>query len=202
MNISINIPRQRVFWAAGLGHLTNDTFISMGPVVLAFLSVSILPLSNTHIGLMLSSTQLMGAVSQPGFGLLADRIGGRWLGAGGVFWTIGFFMLALVMVQTGYFWLLFIPFVLRGIGSGAFHPAGAMLASGNNDSRAASNMAYFFLMGQLGGALGPILAGQLLDKANPSTIGLLTGIRQFFHDLAVFFILFRLGFNQVDAGFK
>jgi predicted MFS family arabinose efflux permease len=30
-------------------------------------------------------------------------------------------------------------------------------------------------MGQLGGALGPILAGQLLDKANPSTIGLLTG---------------------------
>jgi MFS transporter, FSR family, fosmidomycin resistance protein len=170
MSASLNIPRQRVFWAAGLGHLTNDTFMSMGAVVLAFLSVSILPLSNTQIGLMLSSTQLMGAVSQPGFGLLADRIGGRWLGAGGVIWTIGFFMLSLVMVQTGYFWLLFIPYVFRGVGSGAFHPAGTMLASGNNPSRSASNMAYFFLMGQLGGALGPVLAGQLLDKANPNTM--------------------------------
>ena len=142
--------------------------MSIGPVLLAFLSVSILPLTNTQIGLMISATQLMGAISQPGFGLLADRNGGRWLGAGGVAWTVGFFMVALVGAQTGHFWLVFFPFVFRAVGSGAFHPAGSMHAANTDQNRSASSMAYFFLMGQLGLAMGPFLAGQLLDTANPN----------------------------------
>jgi len=165
----LNFPRNPRFWSVGLGHMINDTFISMGPVVLAFLSVSILPMTNTQIGLAVSATQLVGAVTQPGFGLLADRTGGRWLGAGGVAWTVGFFLLALVTAQTGYFWLMFIPFILRAAGSGAFHPVGALHAAESDSTRVASNMAYFFLMGQMGLALGPLLAGILLDMANPST---------------------------------
>lgn len=169
MNIPFNFPRKRVFWAVALGHLTNDTFMSIGPVLLAFLSISIMPLTNTQIGLMLSATQLMGAISQPPFGLLADRNGGRWLGAGGVAWTVGFFMVALVGAQTGYYWLVFFPFVFRAVGSGAFHPAGSMHAANSDQDRPASSMAYFFLMGQLGLAMGPFLAGQLLDMANPNS---------------------------------
>lgn len=156
-----------MFWAVGLGHMTNDTFMSMGPVLLAFLSVTMVPMSNTEIGLTVSATQLLGAVSQPGFGLLADRTGGRWLGAGGVAWTVGFFMLAMVGASTGYFWLMFMPYVLRALGSGAFHPVGAMHAAESDRTRVASSMAYFFLMGQLGLALGPTIAGILLDRANP-----------------------------------
>lgn len=170
----MNFPRQRLFWAVGLGHMTNDIFISMGPVILAFLSVTILPMTNTQIGLTISATQLIGAVSQPMFGLMADRSGGRLIGAGGVAWTVGFLLLALVGAQTGYFWLMFIPLVLRAIGSGAFHPVGAMHASDSDKDKSASNTAYFFLMGQLGLALGPILAGILLDAANPSLSTLFT----------------------------
>lgn len=170
------IPRKRVFWAVGLGHMLNDIFISMGPVILAFLSVSILPMTNTQIGLTVSATQLMGAVSQPGFGLLADRTGGRWLGAGGVAWTVGFMLLCLVGAQTGYFWLLFIPFVLASVGSGAFHPVGAMHAATSDRDHAASYTAYFFMMGQLGLGIGPALAGLLLEATNPNLQPLFTGV--------------------------
>ncbi|MFW5692126.1 MAG: MFS transporter [Chloroflexota bacterium] len=165
------MPRSRMFWAVSLGHMTNDLFMSMGPVVLAFLSVTILPMSNTQIGLTVSATQMMGAISQPGFGLMADRNGGRWLGAGGVVWTAGFFMLALVMSQTGYFWLMFVPFVLMALGSGAFHPAGAMHAANSERGQEATSLSYFFLMGQFGLALGPVVAGLLLDAANPASDG-------------------------------
>src|SRR3989304_2128091 len=72
----MHIPRQRLFWAVGLGHFTNDTFVSMGPVLLAFLSVSALPMTNTQIGFAVSTGQMIGALSQPFFGLLADRSGG------------------------------------------------------------------------------------------------------------------------------
>jgi len=162
----MNIPKQRVFWAVGLGHFVNDVFMSMGPVLLAFLSVSVLPMTNTQIGLTVSAAQLLGAVSQPWFGLMADRTGGRWIGAGGVAWTVGCLMLAVVGAQTGYFWLMFIPFVSRGLGSGAFHPAGAMHAADSDSTRSASNLAYFFLLGQTGLATGPVLAGIVLDRVN------------------------------------
>jgi MFS transporter, FSR family, fosmidomycin resistance protein len=172
----VNIPRGRVFWAVGLGHMVNDAFMSMGPVLLAFISVSMLPMTNTQIGLTVSASQFVGAICQPGFGLMADRNGGRWLGAGGVMWTVGFLMLALVGAQTGYFWLMFIPFVAMALGSGAFHPAGSMHAADADRSRTASNLAYFFLLGQIGLGAGPALAGMLLDIANTTTQPLFTGV--------------------------
>ncbi len=159
------VPRKRLFWAVALGHMTNDTFISMGPVVLAFISVNILPLSTVDIGLILGITALLGAVSQPLFGLIADRTGGRWLGAGGVAWTVGLMLLALFAAENGIYWLMVVAFVLPAIGSGAFHPVGAMYAGDSDKRYSASNMAYFFLMGQLGLAAGPAMAGLLLNRA-------------------------------------
>ena len=43
-------------------------------------------------------------------------------------------------------------------------------ASESDETRAATNTAYFFLMGQLGLALGPALVGYLLDMANPGVL--------------------------------
>lgn len=161
------LPRQRVFWAVGFGHLTNDIFMAMGAVVLAFLSASVLPMSNTQIGFAVSATQLMGAVSQPFFGGMADRTGGRWLGAGGLLWVVAMFLLAMLLaITTRNYWLMLIPFVLRGLGSGAVHPVGSLHAAEADKMRVATNMSYFFLLGQTGLALGPALAGVLLDWVN------------------------------------
>jgi FSR family fosmidomycin resistance protein-like MFS transporter len=146
--------------------MTNDTFISMAPVLLAFISVNILPLSTVQIGLIMGVLALLGAVTQPFFGWLADRNGGRWLGAGGVAWTVGLVIVALIAAESGIYALMVIAFVVPALGSGAFHPVGSKYAAESDRSHAASNMAYFFLMGQLGLALGPMLAGQLLDRAS------------------------------------
>lgn len=159
-------PRKRLFWAVSIGHLTNDTFMSMQSVVLAFISVNLLPLSTVQIGTILGVTALLGALSQPFFGLLTDRGGGRLLGAGGVAWTVGFMLLALVAAETGIYWLMVAAFILPAIGSGAFHPVGTMFAADSDRSYAASNLSYFFLMGQFGLALGPAIAGLLLNSAS------------------------------------
>ncbi len=172
------IPRKRLFWAVSLGHFTNDTFMSMGPVLLAYLSVTLLPMTNTQIGFAVSIAQLMGAISQPLFGWLADKTGGRWLGSIGVGWTVSMLALALLGAQTGVYLLMFIPYALRALGSGAFHPVGALHAAESDDARIASNMAFFFLMGQFGLAFGPAIAGILLDMATGSAVS--TALAPFF----------------------
>lgn len=173
----MNIPRQRSFWAIAVGHTTVDIFTSMGPVLLAFLSAQVLPVSNTQIGAAVSAQQLAGSLSQPLFGWLADRGGARWqrwLGAGGVLWTVIFLVIAVALAMTGQYWLMVVPYALAALGSGAFHPVGTMLAAEADSDHAASNLSYFFLLGQAGLALGPALAGILLDRANPPGTGAVT----------------------------
>ncbi len=159
------LPRNRLFWAVSLGHITNDTFMSMRSVLLTFMSVHVLPMTNLQIGQAISLGEFMGAISQPFFGWLADKSGGRWIGVGGVVWVIGLQLLALLLASvTGNYLLMMIPFALAALGSGAFHPVGVMHASQGDARRSASSMAYFFLFGQLGLAIGPALAGILLDQ--------------------------------------
>ena len=164
---TLRIPRQPLFWAVGAGHLVNDIFMSMGVVVLTFLSATIVPMSNAQIGFAVSATQLVGAVSQPFLGLRADRTGGRWLGAGGLLWVVSMMLLTLLLATTTRsYGLMVVPYILMGLGSGAVHPVGSLHAAEADKQQVATNVAYFFLMGQIGLALGPTLAGLLLDAAN------------------------------------
>jgi len=163
------IPKERSFWSVGFGHLANDIFMSMGSVILVFMSVAIVPMTNTQIGFAISAQQLAGALTQPAFGLLADKNGGRLLGAGGLLMTMGMFVSWLAVgLLTHNYYLMIIPFIMQGFGSGAVHPVGMLHSAVSNQTRAASNMSYFFLLGQLGLATGPILAGLLLDASNPN----------------------------------
>ena len=161
----MHIPRSRLFWAVSLGHMTNDMFISMTAVLLTFISANVMPVSAVQIGLILSVATLLGAITQPLFGWLADRGSGRLLGAGGVAWTVILMMVAVAAAEASIFWLMALAFVLPALGSGAFHPVGAMYAGRSDEARAASNLAYFFLLGQLGLGLGPALAGLVLNGA-------------------------------------
>ncbi|MEM6283908.1 MAG: MFS transporter [Chloroflexota bacterium] len=156
------IPRKRLFWSVSLGHMTNDIFMAMGPVLLAFIGTVYFPISAAQLGVAISARQMLGAVSQPFFGWLSDRGYGRYLGAGGVAWTASFVALAMFMAIVGNFWLMVVPFALSALGSAAFHPVGTAKASQEGDEMASTDTAYFFLMGQTGLALGPAIAGILL----------------------------------------
>ena len=162
----------RLLWSVCIGHLTNDVFASMTPVLLTFLAAGILPMSNAQIGLTIGIAQLLNALPQPFFGLRADRSGGRRLGTLGLLLHVGLFTVAVVLAaETRQYWLMFFPLVIAPIGSAALHPVGALHAAEAMPRRSAFNMALFFLMGQTGLALGPAIAGILLDRANPNLIG-------------------------------
>lgn len=161
--MGIPLPRSRLFWSVSLGHFTVDLFSSTVAVTLAFLSGHLITMTNTQIGFAMSGYQLMTAISQPLCGWLADRSGGRWLGAGGVAWTASLILLALVVAATTRnYTLMVIPLILAALGSGAFHPVGTMHAA-HSEGGQVTNLSLFFFMGQFGGALGPAIAGFLLD---------------------------------------
>ena len=162
----------RLLWSVCIGHLTNDVFASMTPVLLTFLAAGIMPMNNIQIGLAVSFAQLMGALTQPFFGIRADRNGGRWLGSLGLLFHVSMFTLAVILAAlTRHYWLMFVPMVIATIGSGALHPVGALHAAEAVPRRSAFHMALFFLMGQMGLALGPAVAGILLELANPDLLG-------------------------------
>lgn len=156
--------QKRMFWSVGVGHFAVDLMNATGSVLMAFIASHLIPMSNTQIGVAISAYQLAGSLSQPLFGYLGDKTGGRLLGAGGVAWTIIFYMLSMVGASMGSYILMVVPFVIAALGSGAFHPIGAMYAAESDKAHAGRNTSIFFLAGQVGAGIGPVLIGFLLDR--------------------------------------
>ena len=156
---------RRIFAAVTVGHLGIDIFNSMGPVLLAFLSVP-LNLSAAQIGLAVGLFQVLAGTTQPAFGWLVDRVGSRFLGPFSVAFNLACMALAVyAAAATGRFLLFLVPFALAAVASGAFHPLGVMHSSTVNLARSATFTAIFFFCGQLGLTTGPVLAGLALDRA-------------------------------------
>ncbi|MEI6777729.1 MAG: MFS transporter [Chloroflexales bacterium] len=152
--------RNRQLMAVVSGHFMIDLLNSTGAVLLAVLAGP-LGLSNIQIGTALTAYILIGALSQPLFGLLADRLHGKaMLLAGiGLLWMSMFS--ALVALAPN--WAMLQPvFLLAPLGSGLFHPVGTAAAAASDPDRASSATAIFFFGGQAGLALGPFLAGYLV----------------------------------------
>lgn len=158
----MQLLRQPRFLAAALSHFSVDAFNSQLGLLLAIFSLS-LGLTNRAVGLIAFSYALVGAVSQPFFGWLTDKFGGRWPVAGGVLWMAFFY--TLVALTKGYWPIVFL--VMAALGSGAFHPAGTAIASQSGQrylaGQVATASALFFVFGQGGYTLGPALGGVVLE---------------------------------------
>src|SRR3989337_2411031 len=79
----LQLLRQPVFLAVALSHFAVDVFNGQTGILLAVLSLP-LGLTNATIGLIATIYAVVGSLSQPLFGWLTDRHGGRWAAAGGV----------------------------------------------------------------------------------------------------------------------
>jgi FSR family fosmidomycin resistance protein-like MFS transporter len=162
----MSLLKDRAFRATALSHLSIDLLNSQNPLLLAVLSVP-LGLSNSLIGLVSTFYSLSGSLSQPIFGMLADRIGNRLVATGGLAWMMIFFSLAF-SVQ-GPAALVFL--VLAAFGSGAYHPAATAEATQRGRVHLArmetTATSFFFFFGQGGLFLGPALGGPLLDRWGP-----------------------------------
>lgn len=147
-------------WSLTLGHFCTDMLAGAMPIVVGLYLKDTLNLNLAQIGLLLGAYKLTSSLTQPFFGYLSDRYGGRWFAVGGVLW------LAVLQGLVGFmptFGSATFVAALAGLGSAAFHPQGASGANIAAGSQKTVGVAMFMLGGNTGYALGPILAAGVMS---------------------------------------
>lgn len=146
--------RNKALMAVTLGHFSVDMYSGMLPLILVALTGP-LGLSYAQVGLVSTAFTLTSSLTQPFFGWLADRWGGRGLAAGGI---IVIAVATGLMRSANSYAMLIALAPLAGLGSAAFHPQGAANAALASGRQKATGVSIFMLGGNSGFAFGPIVA--------------------------------------------
>jgi FSR family fosmidomycin resistance protein-like MFS transporter len=143
------------------GHGAVDLSQGAVPALLPFL-IAARGMSLGSATALLSAATIGSSIVQPLFGLWADRLatplllpGGLALagiGLGAVGWCDSYILLTLALF-------------VSGLGVAAFHPEAARLAGAASGDERATGMSYFSVGGNLGFALGPLLAAPIVGLA-------------------------------------
>lgn len=142
-----------------LGHFTVDSYVGLLPVLYPLL-IDRFQLNLETVGLVTLAYSGTASVSQPLFGILADRHGTRFTGLA-LAWTAATFA-AVGFVPT--FPGLVAVAALSGLGSGAFHPFGALTVRGLLPDRGANTaMSIYVTGGTVGVAAGPLIGAVLVS---------------------------------------
>jgi MFS transporter, FSR family, fosmidomycin resistance protein len=144
--------------ALASGHLATDFANGSLPALLPFLADEF-DLSYVLVGLAMLAWAFSSSILQPLFGLWSDRRGAIWLLPSGL--ALGGLGIGLAAVAPGY-WVCLALIALSGIGTAAYHPEASKFAAFVSGRRRASGMAFFSLGGNIGYALGPIVATALV----------------------------------------
>jgi FSR family fosmidomycin resistance protein-like MFS transporter len=140
------------------GHLINDMYGNLATSLAPYFVLRG-RLSEPVAGALVLVYLAGSSVLQPLFGLISDRTGRRWFAVLGPAW-IGIAMSLLVTAPTN--WLIFVLVALGGIGTAAFHPQGASMVDRVATRARGWGMAIFSMGGNLGYAIGPLLATALI----------------------------------------
>lgn len=152
-----------------LGHLTVDSYVGVIPVLYPLL-IGRFQLSLATVGLVSLAYSGMAAISQPLFGVIADRYGTRLTGIA-LAWTALTFAL-IGFVQS--FPLLLVIACASGLGSGAFHPLGALDVRALLPAwRRSFGMSVYVTAGTVGVAIGPLIGIALFGALGVQGTGVL-----------------------------
>lgn len=146
--------------AVTLAHVSVDMQTS-SLVVLLPLLLAAFDLSYASAAAVISVNSLIIAVAQPLFGVVSDRWRLGWLAMAGCALT-GTAMAGVLFVPS--YWLVLAAVILSGVGSAAFHPEGLTHVRTVSGDRRATGSSVFFFGGNLGFALGPLVAALLLER--------------------------------------
>ena len=136
------------------GHLATDLAQGSLPALLPYL-VDKFELTYTMAAALVLAATIASSVIQPAFGLWSDARGALWLLPAGVA-LAGVGMGAAALAPA--YWVVLVCVLAAGVGVAAYHPEGSKFASYVSGARRASGMAFFSVGGNVGFALGPILA--------------------------------------------
>lgn len=142
----------RSIFLMAFAHLTLELGMNFLPVVYPVL-INNWSLSYAQVGLIALTISLGASLAQPLFGYLSDHWGASRLAVFGITW------MGLVMGLVGFapnYPSLLVLVVLGALGSAAFHPAAATLASTGGGKRRGAAVSVFSVGGNLGTALSPL----------------------------------------------
>ena len=143
---------------ACLSHTIVDGSQNILPVVFPLL-VDRLHLSYGQVGMAAALLNVSSSVIQPGFGWISDRRPTRWFMPVGIAWT-GLFLSVVGLVPS--YPTLLLVLLLAGLGTAAFHPIASIAVAHASGNRRGFGMSFFSAGGNLGFAIGPVMAAWLM----------------------------------------
>ncbi len=150
---------KRLF-AASYGHFAIDMLNSTIAIILTAVTQQF-DLTVSQIGVAAMIYTFAASLTQPLFGIVVDKLRGRYVTGLGILWTITFYALAPFMPN---YPLLVTCLAIGALGSGAFHPAGMVNATMSGGKYPTTATSIFFVLGQIGLALGPLVCGIVLQN--------------------------------------
>jgi FSR family fosmidomycin resistance protein-like MFS transporter len=181
--------------AISLGHMAIDILNSSLIIILTSL-IGHFDLTNSQIGLGVMIYTFAGSLTQPFFGALADRLRGRWIGPFGLLWTT--ISYALIPFAPNYVSLITL-LAVGALGSAALHAVGMLIASDAGGSRPTTATSIFFLMGQTGLSVGPVMAGFVLQRVGLGGVPALTVIALVAVVMMFAFLRAPVAYDELEA---
>jgi FSR family fosmidomycin resistance protein-like MFS transporter len=152
-----SVLRNRPLLTLMYGHFTVDMYVGLLPVLYPLLTDRF-SLDLKAVGLVSLAYSGVAALSQPFFGWIADRYGTRFAGLA-LIWT------AIMFATIGFaptFPILLLLAGLAGLGSGCYHPMGALNANAVIPEKQRNvAMSVYVTGGTTGVALGPLIGAVL-----------------------------------------
>jgi FSR family fosmidomycin resistance protein-like MFS transporter len=164
-----NQAEQTVFlilFAISISHLLNDMVQSLMPAIYPIIKTSF-NLNFSQIGMITLVFQLSASILQPFVGLYTDKKSHPYsLPIGMGFTLIGLLCLS----QAPSYTMILLSVMLIGIGSSIFHPESSRVAYLASGGRRGLAQSIFQLGGNLGSALGPLLAAWIIVPSGQKSI--------------------------------
>jgi FSR family fosmidomycin resistance protein-like MFS transporter len=139
--------------AIAVAHGTNDAFFAIVPAIQPILMEN-LSLSNTQAGFFTLFLQLP-SLSQPWIGHRADRRNLRWLLI--LAPTVSAIFITITGFAPSYGWLALLM-IAAGFSTAGFHSIAPVIAAARSGRKLGRGMGLFMVGGELGYAIGPLLA--------------------------------------------
>jgi FSR family fosmidomycin resistance protein-like MFS transporter len=156
-----------ILFAVSFCHLLNDMMQALMPAIYPALKIQF-HLSFTQIGLVTLAFQVTASLLQPAVGFYSDkRPIPLSLPIGMLFTFVG--LIVLSMAQS--YGVLLFAAVLVGLGSSSFHPESSRVARMASGGRYGLAQSMFQVGGNIGSALGPLLAAVVVTRWGQKSIG-------------------------------
>src|SRR5450830_124293 len=180
----------------GLAHLINDLIQALLPAIYPMLKQGY-GLTFTQVGLITLTFQITASLIQPWIGMYTDKHPKPFLlPLGAVFTLLGVLLLSRA---DGFYWFL-LGAALIGIGSSTFHPEASRVARMASGGRFGFAQSTFQVGGNLGSALGPLLAAAIVVRYGQPHMAWFCLLA-----LLAIAVLYRVGVwhrNHLDSGAK